>query len=121
MAKGFKGLEQAPETRTLEHAEWLALLLEHDVTLRGQRRLEVRVNTSESAETIAEVRRFESEYFGNGQLHIVDADTGGLIARKDAYIPMNMFLDQDAAHAEITYWKRMAEQRRDVTGSTQRR
>jgi hypothetical protein len=67
----------------------------------------------ESAETIAEVRRFENEYVGNGQLHIVDADTGDLIARKDAYIPVNMFLDQDVADAEVTYWKRMAEQRRD--------
>jgi hypothetical protein len=70
--------------------------------------------TPESAETIAEVRRFENEYFGNGQLHIVDADTGDLIARKDAYIPMNMYLDQDAADAEITYWKRTGEQRRDL-------
>ncbi len=29
MAKGFKVLEQATETRTLEHAEWLGLLLEY--------------------------------------------------------------------------------------------
>ncbi len=28
MAKGFKDLEDQPEARSLEHAEWLALLLE---------------------------------------------------------------------------------------------
>lgn len=68
--------------------------------------------TPESAEIIAEVRRFENEYFGNGQLQIVNADTGDLIARKDAYIPVNMFLDQDAADAEIARWQRLAEERR---------
>ena len=29
MAKGFKELEQSPEARSLEHAEWLGLLLEY--------------------------------------------------------------------------------------------
>ena len=69
--------------------------------------------TPESAETIAEVRRFENEYFGNGQLQIVDAESGDLIARKDAYLPVNMYLDQDAADAEIAGWKRLAVQRRE--------
>jgi len=39
--------------------------------------------TAESAERIAEIRRFERNYFGNGELHIVNADTGELIGRKD--------------------------------------
>lgn len=69
--------------------------------------------TPESAEIVAEVRRFENEYFGNGHLHVVDAESGDLIARKDAYLPVNMFLDQDAADAEIVRWKRLAEQRRE--------
>ena len=34
MAKGFKELDANPEARTLEHPEWLALLLEHETTLR---------------------------------------------------------------------------------------
>ena len=46
MAKGFKALEQASETRTLEHGEWLALLLEHEVTLRRQKRFEARVRAA---------------------------------------------------------------------------
>jgi DNA replication protein DnaC len=46
MAKGFKSLEQASEARTLEHAEWLGLLLEHEVTLRRQKRFEARAKTA---------------------------------------------------------------------------
>jgi hypothetical protein len=69
--------------------------------------------SAEAAERIAEVRRFQIDYFGNGQLHIVNADTGALIGRKDAYLPMNMFLDREAADAEIARWKALAEQRRD--------
>ncbi len=42
MAKGFKALEQATEVHALEHAEWLGLLLEHEVTLRRQKRFEAR-------------------------------------------------------------------------------
>ena len=69
--------------------------------------------TAESADRVAEVKRFEHDYFGNGKLHIVNADTGALIGRKDAYIPMNMFLDQEAADADIARWKALAEQRRE--------
>jgi hypothetical protein len=43
----------------------------------------------------------------------VNADTGALIGRKDAYIPMNMFLDREAADAEVARWKSLAEQRRE--------
>ena len=46
MAKGFKALEQAPEARGLENAEWLGLLLEYEVTLRRQKRFEARVRTA---------------------------------------------------------------------------
>ena len=46
MAKGFKALEQNTEARALEHAEWLALLLEHEQTLRRQKRFEARSRTA---------------------------------------------------------------------------
>jgi hypothetical protein len=69
--------------------------------------------TAESAERVAEIKRFERDYFGNGKLHIVNADTGALISRKDAYLPLNMFLDQQAADAEIARWKALAQQRRE--------
>src|ERR1700677_5019797 len=39
LAKGFKELEHKPEARSLEHAEWLGLLLEYELTLRRQKQL----------------------------------------------------------------------------------
>jgi hypothetical protein len=65
------------------------------------------------ADDVAEVCRFQNDLFGNGQLQIVDGDTGNLIARKDAYIPINMYLDQEAADATVAKWKQLAEQRRE--------
>jgi len=46
MAKGFKDLEEQPEARSLEHAEWLALLLEQERTLRQQKRFEARARAA---------------------------------------------------------------------------
>jgi hypothetical protein len=69
--------------------------------------------SAESAEAIAEGSRFFKEYFGNGQLRIVDAKTRELISRKDAFIPVNMYQDADACDADIARWKRMAADRRD--------
>lgn len=77
-----------------------------DITVRD-------TGTADAAERVHEVRRFWQDYFGNGQLHIVNADTGELIGRKDAYIPTNMFLDGEAAKGELAHWKAVAEQRRD--------
>jgi DNA replication protein DnaC len=42
IAKGFKDLEHKAEARGLEHAEWLGLLLEYELTLRRQKRFEAR-------------------------------------------------------------------------------
>jgi hypothetical protein len=51
--------------------------------------------------------------FSNGQLHIYNADTGALISRKEAFIPMNMWLDHEAAEKDIARWKRIAAGRRE--------
>ncbi|BBU64117.1 hypothetical protein MSC49_40520 (plasmid) [Methylosinus sp. C49] len=42
LAKWFKELEHKAEARGLEHAEWLGLLLEYELTLRRQKRFETR-------------------------------------------------------------------------------
>jgi hypothetical protein len=57
---------------------------------------------------------FWQDYFGNGQLHIVNTDTGELLGRKDAYLPMNMYFDHKGAAAELAQWKALAEQRREL-------
>ena len=46
MAKGFKELQANAEARALDHAEWLGLILEHEVTLRQQKRFETRARTA---------------------------------------------------------------------------
>jgi DNA replication protein DnaC len=46
MAKGFKEFERQPEATGLAHAEWLALLLEHEVTQRRQKRFETRARVA---------------------------------------------------------------------------
>jgi IstB-like ATP binding protein len=51
MAKGFKDLDAQSEARSLEHAEWLALLLEHEKTLRQQKRFESRARAAKLRHT----------------------------------------------------------------------
>jgi DNA replication protein DnaC len=46
MAKGYKELETQPEAPGLAHAEWLALLLEYETTLRRQKRFESRARAA---------------------------------------------------------------------------
>ena len=57
MAKGFRDLAANPESRALEHAEWLGLLVEQEVTLRQQKRFEARARTAKlrHAATIEDV------------------------------------------------------------------
>ena len=37
LTKGFKELQNKAEARSLDHAEWLGLLLEYELTLRRQK------------------------------------------------------------------------------------
>jgi len=46
MAKGFQNLATQAEARTLDHGEWLAILLEHEATLRRQKRFEARARAA---------------------------------------------------------------------------
>jgi DNA replication protein DnaC len=46
LAKGFKELQHKPEARGLDHAEWLGLLLEHELTPRRQKQFETRVRVA---------------------------------------------------------------------------
>ncbi len=43
MAKAFADLAASDETASLDHAEWLALLLDHEMTYRNDRRLALRL------------------------------------------------------------------------------
>lgn len=51
MAKGFRDLAANPESRGLDHAEWLGLLVDQEATLRQQRRFEARTRTAKLRHT----------------------------------------------------------------------
>lgn len=67
--------------------------------------------TAEGAEGIAEIGRFTRDYWMNGKLRIVSSDAGELISRKDAFVPVNCWLDHDAANELIERWKNLAKKR----------
>ncbi len=46
LAKGFRELERRPEARGLDHAEWLGLLLEYELTPRRQKQFETRARVA---------------------------------------------------------------------------
>ncbi len=51
MASGFKQLAAQPESRSLDHAEWLALLLEQEASLRRQKKFESRARAAKLRQT----------------------------------------------------------------------
>ena len=46
MIKGLKDLQDNPESRALDHLEWLGLLLDYEATSRQQKRFERRLRTA---------------------------------------------------------------------------
>jgi DNA replication protein DnaC len=47
MASAYQELEMQPEARSLQHSEWLALLLEREATARRQKRFEARARAAQ--------------------------------------------------------------------------
>jgi DNA replication protein DnaC len=46
MAQSLRDLASNPESKALDHIEWLGILLEHEMTLRQQKRFEARARTA---------------------------------------------------------------------------
>src|SRR6185312_14215889 len=46
MAKSLRDLTSNPESNALDHMEWLGILLEHEMTMRQQKRFEARARTA---------------------------------------------------------------------------
>ena len=46
MARSLRDLATNPESRALDHLEWLGILLEHEMTMRQQKRFEARARTA---------------------------------------------------------------------------
>ncbi len=49
LAKSLRDLTANPESKALDHMEWLGILLEHEMTLRQQKRFEARARTAKLA------------------------------------------------------------------------
>jgi hypothetical protein len=73
--------------------------------------------TAAAAEGAAELQRFFADYFGNGELHIYNSDTGELISRKDAFMPVNMMANPEGSKQAIRRWLTLAERRHARTAS----
>lgn len=58
-----------------------------------------------------ELDRFFRDYFLNGKLQMWNADTGALVSRCDAFIPMNCFVDVDVCNAAIAEWDKVIAER----------
>jgi hypothetical protein len=64
-----------------------------------------------AAEMAADVTDFIKFFNLNGRLRINDAETGGLLARKEAFMPVNVFINPEGFDAETARWNVEAERR----------
>lgn len=62
-----------------------------------------------------ELHRFFCDYIGNGSLQMWNADSGELISRCDAFIPVNCFLDNEANAAIAAQWDELIAARETQT------
>jgi hypothetical protein len=65
-----------------------------------------------AAEGMADIGRFMRDYYMNGKLIIKNAETGHLIARKDAFLPVNAIVNPDGFNATIERYVAMAKDRK---------
>lgn len=68
--------------------------------------------SSVAASHAAELTRFVLEYVGNGELHIFDHDTRGLLSRVDAFIPVNYWANHEDLSSRVRVWHAKADDRR---------
>jgi hypothetical protein len=68
--------------------------------------------TADGAERMADLHRFVYEYLCNGQLRILNATSGELLSRNEAFLPVNCMVNDEVCNARIEKWKQTAEQRR---------
>ena len=68
----------------------------------------------EAMDVAASAVEFRKYYYLNGRLRIVDADTGELLGRKDAFLPMNLIVRAEGFDVEIKRCRDEAEHRREM-------
>ncbi|SCW56339.1 methylamine utilization protein MauJ [Ancylobacter rudongensis] len=63
-----------------------------------------------------QICRFIWDYFCNGEIQIWDADTGRLLSRVGAFIPINMMANHDGHVAELAKWDEIIQSREQAEG-----
>jgi hypothetical protein len=86
------------------NAERLLFDISNDIAARDN-------GTRQGALDIAECLRFVDDYYANGRLVIYDADSGALLSRKDAFLPVNVMPGTGGFSEEIEKWKTAASTR----------
>jgi hypothetical protein len=62
----------------------------------------------------AETIEFLAAYYGNGQIQIINYETGELIARKDEFVPINVMPDYSEFQKDIVFWRSIEENRKEL-------
>jgi hypothetical protein len=70
--------------------------------------------SAECADMHADLHRFIRDYLSNGELRLTVSRDNALLSRKEAFIPMNCFVDFDACRRIIEKWTTTAERRRST-------
>ncbi|MDR6624369.1 methylamine utilization protein MauJ [Caulobacter segnis] len=68
----------------------------------------------EAMEVAASAMEFRKFYYLNGKLRVVDTETGELLARKDAFVPVNLIVRPEGFDLEIKRYRDTAEHRREL-------
>jgi hypothetical protein len=68
--------------------------------------------TADCADLMTDFQHFIYEYLCNGELRILNAATGGLLSRKDAFLPVNCMVNDEVCSANIERWRTVAKERR---------
>jgi hypothetical protein len=68
--------------------------------------------SAECAEMHADVNRFIYDYLCNGQLRLLNSATNELLSRKDAFLPVNCMVNDEACRVAIDRWVTIARERR---------
>lgn len=69
-----------------------------------------------AAEIAADITDFLKFFNLNGRLRINNSETGELLSRKEAYMPVNVIINPEGFDAEVTRWRAEAERRAQAWG-----
>jgi hypothetical protein len=67
--------------------------------------------SAQGARHVLDALRFQRDYIGNGEIHIYNAETGSLLSRVDAFMPVNFWGNHTWFASEMRKWETLAAER----------